>query len=211
MNASGPAHTLRPHSATALSILVWVILGAMAIEAVLAAGIEGLRVMPGLALLAALTWAVLWAPRLVLLPDGVQVRNLLHTYALPFSRIEEVRLGVMVRFDVDALAGRPRKITAWNAPGIGRDNPLARETSTATDMRGSGPASGAQRRRRLSRAERLRKDQSASRSVIVRERWEEWRLHHSAGEDAVAERSLNVAVVSVVGALIVLVAVQLAL
>lgn len=211
MNASGPDHVLRPHGATVLSILVWAILGAMAIEAVLAAGLEGLRVLPGLALLAALIWAVLWAPRLVLLAEGVRVRNLLHTYALPFARIQEVRLGMMVRFDVDALDGKPRKITAWNAPGIGRDNPLGREVAMATDVRGIGLSSRGQTRRRLSRGERLVRDQNSSRSAIVRERWEQWHLQHPAGGEAVAERSLNLATLSVVGVLIVVVAVQLAL
>lgn len=211
MTSPGSTHTLRPRGAIVLTLLVWVVLGALAVEAVFAAGVEGLRVAPVLALLAALTWAVLWAPRLVLLPDGVEVRNLLHTYTLPFARIEAVRLGAMVRFDVDALGGRPRRITAWNAPGIGRDNPLAREGRESTGHHGSADLVGVQTRRRLSRAERLRRDQASSRSAIVRQRWEEWHERHPAAGDAVAERSLNVAVLAVVGVLLVLVAVLLAL
>lgn len=202
MSSTDPAHLLRPHGATVLSIVVWVVVAAMALEALLSAGIGGLLVYPGLALIAAAVWAVLWAPRLVLRPTGVEVRNLLHTYDLPFARIQDVRLGAMVHFEVDALEGRPRRVTAWNAPGVGRDSPLSRVGTSVVGARSGGPGAATQTRRTLSRAERLRKDQSASRSAIVRERWEEWHGKHPAGDPAPARRSLNVVVLSVLAVVV---------
>lgn len=211
MSSAVPRHVLRPHGATVLSIVAWVVLGALALEALISAGIGGIIVYPGLALIAVLVWAVLWAPRLLLLPEGVEVRNPLHTYTLPFARIQEVRLGAMVHFDVDELRGRARRVTAWNAPGIGRDNPLARADASPSSERGSSTVSGPERRRRLSRAERLRRDQSASRSALVRARWEDWHEQHPGGGSETAGRTLNVVVLAVVGAVLLANAVMLLL
>lgn len=202
MSSSAPAPSLRPRGAIVICLLVWVILAALAIEALFSAGIAGLLVYPGLALVAVVLWAVLWAPRLVLLPEGVEVRNLLHTYSLPFDRIEAVRLGAMVLFDVDDLGGRPRRVTAWNAPGVRRDNPLRRGPESSRGEHVDGAARRTERRRRLSQAERLRQDQASSRSAVVLERWERWHDTHPAGADAPARRSLNVLVLAVVGAVV---------
>ncbi|ATG55534.1 hypothetical protein CFK41_12690 [Brachybacterium ginsengisoli] len=210
MSSTDTEHVLRPHGATVLSIVVWAVAVAMALEALFSAGVGGLLVYPGLALIAALVWALLWAPRLVLRPAGVEVRNLLHTYDLPFARIQDVRLGAMVHFEVDELQGRSRRVTAWNAPGVGRDNPLARVGRPETGARSGGPGAGTQARRRLSRAERLRNDQDSSRSAIVRERWEEWQGKHPAADPAPARRSLNVVVLSVLAVVVALNALMLA-
>lgn len=192
---------LRPHGASAICLLVWILLAGLTVEAVYSAGLVGLFIVPGLALVAAVIWALLWAPRLVLLPEGVQVRNLLHSYRLPFARIEKVRLGAMVGFDVDELRGRPRRVTAWNAPGIGRDNPLqkAGERTDALHPAPYGAAQRTARRRRLSSAERMRRDQAASRSAVVRERWEDWHSQHPQGGDEPATRAPNLGVLAVLG------------
>ena len=213
--ASGTTLSLRPRGATILSIFVWCILGAMAIEAVLAAGLAGLGVFPGLALVTVLIWAVLWAPRVILHRERVEVRNILHTYHLPFAAIERVRLGAMLRFDLHEERRGLRSVTAWNAPGIRRDLGAGRgraeqESRTAAPA----PTSGTARRRALSAGERLRHDQQASRSSVIRDRGEAWAERQdgrstttttsTAGtakgqEMPHAERRLNVVVLAVLG------------
>lgn len=214
---AGNTLVLRPRGATVLSILVWCILGAMALEAVLAAGARGLVVLPGLALISALIWAVLWAPRVVLHAQEVEVRNLLHTYRLPFPLIRAVRLGAMLRFEVTDGPDSSRTLTAWNAPGIRRDvGALGRAGGRSGGADQQRPTTGTQRRRALSQGERLRRDQSASRSAVVRERWEAWdeasASSGSSGSTATAgrdgadvryERTLNTPVFLVLGALLV--------
>lgn len=207
MSSSDPAApvVLRPYGASVICILVWALLAGLAVEALFSAGLVGLFLVPGLALVAALIWAVLWAPRLELLNEGVRVRNLLHNYSLPFARIEQVRLGAMVSFEVDDLGGRPRRVNAWNAPGIGRDNPLRGTTGPRTDSLHPAPSGASLRtdtRRRLSRAERMRRDQEASRSAAVRDRWEDWHHTHPEGGEAPASRSLNLGVFAVLGVVV---------
>lgn len=205
-----PLH-LRPHGATVLAIVVWVVLGLLAVEALLSAGVRGLGVVPGLALIAGLIWLLLWAPRVVLHEEEVEVRNILTTHHLPFAAITAVRLGAMLRLDTRAADGAPRTISAWNAPGIGRDNPLAR---AGRDEPGAG---GTDRRRRLSRGERLRRDQERSRSAVVRDRWESWAERQgdepaaAADGTAIPTTSVNVREIVVLGVLIGLVALRVAL
>lgn len=212
---SGTALSLRPRGATVLSIFVWCILGAMAIEALFAAGFAGLGVFPGLALVTALIWAVLWAPRVVLHSERVEVRNILHTYHLPFAAIESVRLGAMLRFDLHEGQRGLHSVTAWNAPGIRRDLGSGR-AGAEQESRAAAPAptSGTARRRALSPGERLRHDQQASRSAVIRDRWENWqekqdeRTPPTAGGAAAgqgtphAERRLNGVVLAVLGAVL---------
>lgn len=201
-----PVH-LRPYGASVLCIVVWAILAAMALEALFSAGTRGLVVFPGLALVAAVLWALLWAPRVVLLPHGVDVRNIGRSVYLPFAAIERVRLGAMVRFDVVDEQDRARTITAWNAPGIGRDKMLRHADPRAISSRGAQPGEGV--RRRLSRGERLESDQKSSRSAIIRDRWQaskqsaESRDHALDATADIPHTRVNGLVIGVLGVLLV--------
>lgn len=201
-----PVH-LRPYGASVLCIVVWCILAAMALEALFSAGTRGLVVFPGLALVAAVLWALLWAPRVVLRPHGVDVRNIWRSVYLPFAAIERVRLGAMIRFDVVDDRDRARTITAWNAPGLGRDKMLRHADPRVISSRGAQPGDGV--RRRLSPGERLENDQKASRSAIIRDRWQAARqssetLGQALGaSDGRVQTRVNGLVIGVLGVLLV--------
>lgn len=128
-----PAHTaahdpggtlhLRPHSAVVICAVVGLIGFGLTLDAVLRAGWEGLLVLPVPLFVLALVWMVLWAPRVVLHEDEVEVRNVLVTHRLPFAAIQEVRVGAMLRFEVTTRRAATSTVTAWNAPALGRDAP----------------------------------------------------------------------------------------
>lgn len=204
---TAPIH-LRPYGASILCIVVWCILGAMAIEALFSAGLRGLTVFPGLALIAAVLWALLWAPRVVLLPGAVEVRNIWRSVHLPFSAITAVRLGAMVRFDVEDEQQHERTITAWNAPGIGRDH-VTRNVDRRTVGR-AGARGGDAVPHRLNQGERLDRDQRASRSAIVRDRWQAWtdaagtRRSDALEAPEQVRTRVNTSVIAVLGVLVVL-------
>lgn len=164
LDTGGTLH-LRPRMASVLSIIVALMALGLSVEAVLRAGWQGVLVLPVPLFLLALVWMVLWAPRVVLHEDSVEVRNVLTTSQLPFAAIQEVRLGAMLRFDVDSPRGGTTTITAWNAPALGRDMPWRREAMLhEQQLRG----------RRLTPQERLVHDQRRSRSAVIRQRWERW-------------------------------------
>lgn len=160
----GPLH-LRPHGATVLCLVVAVLGLGLTLDAVLRAGWQGVLVLPAPLLLLALVWMVLWAPRVVLHEDSVEVRNVLVTHHLPFAAIQEVRLGAMLRFEVATQRAATSTITAWNAPALGRDAPWRRE-AVMHEQRLRGRGSTPQ--------ERLVSDQLRSRSAVVKRRWERW-------------------------------------
>lgn len=168
---------MRPRSAELICAAVWLLCAALLVDAVVRAGLPGLRVVPVLALAAAGAWALLWAPRVVLHPAEVEVRNILRTVHLPFPAIRRVRLGAMLRFDALDPDGHVRTVTAWNAPGVGRDRP---------GRHGERVRVGQRRPRHVGPAERLARDQEASPSAIIRERWEQWSDQHEAGAGATA-------------------------
>lgn len=153
---------LRPRSATILSLLVWGVCLLLSVQAVLGAGLEGVIALPLPLLISAAVWAVLWSPQVILREDGVRVRNIVHSYWLPFDAITAVRIGAMLRLDALDATGYERTVTAWNAPGLPR----------------SSAPSAAQRRRAsaggepiASEAQRLSSDQAACPSAVVRQRW----------------------------------------
>lgn len=171
MTDSAP-FALRPRSAILICILTWALCAALLIDALARAGAPGLRVLPFLVLAAVVVWALLWNPRVVLADDRVLVRNVLVSHTLPFAAIRRVRLGSMLRFDVAAVRGGERTITAWNAPGIGRDR-LDLSRGSAQAMSAGSRGHGAPRPR-LGPGERLARDQQRSGSAIVVRCWEQW-------------------------------------
>lgn len=208
---------LRPRGGLVLCALVWAVSAAFLLDAVVRAGLPGLRVLPVLALASALAWALLWAPRVVLRAEEVEVRNVLISHHVPFAAIAAVRLGAMLRIDVREPGpdARVRTITAWNAPGVGRDRPPRPEH---TPRPGSAPAAGGPPRR-LGPGERLARDQQRSRSAIVVRRWEE--RADAASREADPARAgdtppgmttrANTLVLAILSACVIAVAVPLAL
>lgn len=190
-----------------LSVLVWVTCALLMAQALLVAGASALLLAPGPLLVSALIWALLWNPRVVLPADGesVVVRNPLRTVTVPMAAIQDVRLGAMLRLRVaDGAESRSRVITAWNAPGTGKDDHRDRLSTMgaedrgrrgaarrAADLRGGSSRAGAgaggrgaSPDQRSGWAERLVRDQRASPSYAVVEAWETWRELH--GDEAPA-------------------------
>ena len=177
---------LRPHGATVLCAVVGLLGLGLALDAVLRAGWQGVLTLPVLLLIMALVWMVLWAPRVVLHEDSVEVRNIVVTHQIPFAMIEEVRVGAMLRLETAGRDGTTKTITAWNAPALSRDAPWRRQAQIhEQDLRG----------RRLTPQERLVNDQQSSRSAVIKLRWERWQdrregqpgqpaLDRAAGTDA---------------------------
>ena len=156
---------LRPHGATVLCAVVGLLGLGLALDAVLRAGWRGVMTLPVLLLLMALVWMVLWAPRVVLHEDSVEVRNVVVTHLIPFAAIGEVRVGAMLRLEVAGRDGATSTITAWNAPALSRDAPWRRQAMMhEQNLRG----------RRLTAPERLVDDQRSSRSAVIKQRWERW-------------------------------------
>jgi hypothetical protein len=197
---------LRPHGATTLCIVVWLIGAGLLVEAVIRAGWQGVLLIPVPLLLLALVWLVLWAPRVVLHEDSVEVRNILVTHHLPFPAIEEVRVGAMLRFEVVTRRGDRTTLTAWNAPALARDAPWRREVRMHEQhLQG----------RRATPQERLVHDQQRSRSAVIKQRWERWLdrrdepgWNPSEAGDPVMSTRVNVLQIAVVGVCVLLVVVR---
>ena len=173
---------IRPGGALVLCAIVWLLCAATVLESIWLLGAAGWRFAVLPAAVSAVVWALLWAPRVVVHEDAIQVRNVLETWTLPMASIDRVRLGAMLRFELMPADddAHSRTITAWNAPGVGRDRP--RERLARMDPRArSGGATG-----RPDWAQRLRRDQLESSSYAAVEAWERWEAAHGRGSRAAA-------------------------
>lgn len=108
--------TFRPMFNKVLSIVVWAVLAALAVGALLVPGT--LAAAPGIVLgaaaVAALVWAVLWAPYVAVDDDGVEVANVLREFRVPWAALihVETRYALVLR-----TPGRSISATAAPAPG----------------------------------------------------------------------------------------------
>lgn len=167
---------VRPRSAALLCLVTAVILAALMIDALLRAGADGLRWLPAVLLIGAVIWAVLWRPCVIAGRESVQVRNVLSTADLPYAAVTAVRIGAMVRLEYEDASGRERTVTAWNAPGVGRESPRGRLGRIHGQERSR--TSAAERRTVADWGERLVRDQQRSPSAVIRRRWEQWHEQH---------------------------------
>ncbi|MDO5645706.1 MAG: hypothetical protein Q4G21_08500 [Dermabacter sp.] len=177
--ASAPTYVLRPVSATVIPVLTWALVAYFVIDAVWKGGYDSLwNHGPFLLLASVAAWVVLWAPRLIVYGDRVEMRNILHTYTAKFGAIEKVGIGAMVSMIVRTASGTTRTVTAWNAPGVGRDRPADRLST----MKRHEPSVARQGNlaRRAGPGERLRQDQEKATSFVLYERWERWWDRHEA-------------------------------
>ncbi len=189
-------HVLRPTSATVISIIAWAFAAYLLADAVWKTGVTGLLTYgPLLALSAALVWAILWAPRVIVHQDSVEVRNVLHTYRAHYSAIDKVSIGAMVRIVARNAKGSAHTVTAWNAPGVGRDKPV----DAAIRARHGGQNYAAER---LGPEARLAHDQRNSPSWVLFERWDAWHDRHAESgiesETSVLNASVNWITVGIV-------------
>lgn len=81
---------------------------------------------PWLLLIAAVIYALLWRPSLIVHDDSAIIRNPFVSYRLPFADITDVRIGPTVSVRAQDAGGDVRRITSWNAPGAPRRSPRDR-------------------------------------------------------------------------------------
>lgn len=205
--ADGSTH-VRPGGALVLCALVWLFCGATVAQALWLLGAAGWRLTVLPLVVSAVVWALLWAPRVVVRPEQIEVRNVLVTHVLPMAVIDDVRLGAMLRIVLAPArpGGRPATITAWNAPGVGRDD--HRDRIASGDVRSRHGSGAGGRPPRADWAQRLRRDQAASPSQAAVDAWETWRSGRAtaptgegaADGEAGSTRHLNRAVLVVLAA-----------
>ncbi|HLS33661.1 MAG TPA: PH domain-containing protein [Brevibacterium sp.] len=190
----GSTH-IRPGGALVLCTIVWALCAATIVESVWAVGIHGWQFAVLPLAVSAVVWALLWAPRVVVRPDRLEIRNVLITHVVPMAAIEDVRLGSMLRVILPPRAeGAKREvITAWNAPGVGKDRP--RDRLARSDIR-SRYEERSRHTAPSTWSERLVRDQRASPSHAVVQAWEQHRSA-DAGDAGEPSRHLNTAVLIV--------------
>lgn len=188
---------IRPGGALVLCVVVWLLCAATVAESLWLLGADGWRFAVLPLAISCLVWALLWAPRVVVHDERIEVRNVLETWTLPMGSIDRVRLGAMLRFELVPVQGRarPRVLTAWNAPGVGRDRPRERLARIDPRSRAAGAAD------RPDWAQRLRRDQLESPSHAAVEAWERWDEAQGgpradADEEAVPARRPNLGVIA---------------
>lgn len=170
--------SLRPASALWIPALTWAIVAFLLADAILKNRWDTvLQFGPWLALAASLVWLVLFSPATLVYQRGVVIRNVFHEYSAPYGAIDHIGLGAMVSIRARTESGTTRTITAWNAPGIGRDKPAdAHVRISGRDRRGG--------RQHIGPAERLRNDQERSPSRVLVSAWEAWQIAHHKDSDA---------------------------
>ncbi|GAB3569875.1 hypothetical protein [Spelaeicoccus albus] len=72
---------------------------------------------PWLLLIAAVLYALLWRPALIVGTGTATIRNPFVSYELPFADIVDVRIGPTVSVQLRDGGGRVYRLTSWNAPG----------------------------------------------------------------------------------------------
>ena len=175
---------LRPSSALWIPAITWAIIAFLLGDAILKNRWDTvLQFGPWLGLAASLVWLILFSPATLVYPGGVVVRNVLHEYSAPYAAIEHIGLGAMVSIRARTESGTTRTVTAWNAPGIGRDKPAD------AHVRISGRDRYAERGH-VGPAERLRNDQERSPSRVLVHAWETWQVKHAKDFDARSETAV---------------------
>lgn len=198
----GSTH-IRPGGALVLCLIVWALCAATIVESFWAVGIHGWQFAVLPLAVSAVVWALLWAPRVVVRRDRLEVRNVFITHVLPMAAIEDVRLGAMLRVILPPRSegGEPVVITAWNAPGVGKDRP--RDRLASSDVRSRHGRERAQHAAPWAWSERLVRDQRASPSHAVVQAWQQ---HRPADAGGVGEpsRHVNTAVLIVLAIAVLL-------
>lgn len=169
--------SLRPASALWIPALTWAIIAFLLADAILKNRWDTvLQFGPWLALAASLVWLVLFSPATLVYQRGVVIRNVFHEYSAPYGAIDHIGLGAMVSIRARTESGTTRTITAWNAPGIGRDKPADAHVRISGRDRRAG-------RQHIGPAERLRNDQERSPSRVLVSAWEAWQIAHHKDSD----------------------------
>lgn len=105
--------TLRPASSRPVAVVVWGVAAVLAAD-VIVRGLPGSAwtFLPWLAVASLAVWMVMWVPGLIVTSDGVEVREVIRTYRLPYGCIEHISPGGLVKIEYRD-AERVRTLTTW--------------------------------------------------------------------------------------------------
>lgn len=165
---------LRTKMSLVIAFMVWLVLAYLLFDAVLKLGAASLwQYGPLILLIAVLNWVFMYAPNMKITHNAVEINNIFHSYQADFAAIEKVNIAAMVSILARTETGTKR-ITAWNAPGIKKDNFSDRLSSHDGIVASSKPRSGGIKSApnlRLSSEARFDRDQRLSPSYVLYERW----------------------------------------
>ena len=101
---------LRQRSGPIITVIVWAFLAFLLGDALLRGAWDTVgRFGPGLVLIGWLAFIVLWRPALVVGTDEVEVREILRTTTVPFTRIRDIRLGSVVTIETASAMVEPAR------------------------------------------------------------------------------------------------------
>lgn len=207
---------LRTRMSIFIAGAIWLLCFVLLADAVNVRGLEALwQYGAYIFAICALTWVFMFGPRVKVDDQSVEIHNILHSYRAHFDAIEKVNIGAMTSIIARTLSGTTRRITAWNAPGVKRDNFSDKITShnglaPSATHRAAGQSAGPAPR--LSAEARLARDQRATDSYVLFERWEN-HLQKTANpsQSEVVEISFNRLHLALITASVLVVALRMVL
>lgn len=194
---------LSPRFGRILTIAVGVVAAAALASAVSQGAESVLRTVAPVALLVVATWAAFWRPTVVVHADSVTVRNVFSTEEVDLADIQ--RIDTRFALTLDTVNGR---VTAWAAPAPGRHSVITAQRSDTRHLPESTYSGGTMRPGDLVTSD------SGTAAAVIRRRWEDLRDEKGGIGDGPAtgrRRTVHVATIAVLAALLVAAALSLAL
>lgn len=116
------AVVLRQSGAVLVPVAVWGVCAGVVVDSLVEGGtpLDQVRTVLVMVSISFVAWMFLASPCLVLVRSGVRVVNLVRVHWIPFEVLDEVQARGLTALVVRDRAGRLRRITSWNAPGVPR-------------------------------------------------------------------------------------------
>ncbi len=201
MDEALPKH-LRLISSTWIAVIGWILLVVGYAEPVVTGRWQIMfDYAPGMAAIAWLLFVFFWAPRLVVDLEHVSVRNTWMTTTVPYPRIDDVNIGLLVKIKYRDNADDQRSVVVWNAPGLPKitksfGSPDTNEVFNPLPNMGKRPGHSVDQNYEL---------QVFGESNIAIEMWQE----HLSDPDAPVERKVHWITIVITALFAVLLAVKL--
>jgi len=153
----GDTVTLHSRFNRILAVVLWALSGLMIFIA-LVGDAHLVALYPGAALLALFAWAGLWRPAVRVGADGVEVRNVTHRVAIPWTAL--IHVDTRYALTLHTPSG---KFAAWSAPAPGMIGSMRASRNPANREARAADAS--------LRAGDLLGTESGNAATVVREQW----------------------------------------
>lgn len=119
MKAAQPTQDLRLTSSLWISVLGWIGLGILFIDLIAGQQWDLLfAYAPGLGVAAWVLYFFFFAPKIRVGGAQVEVRNVWTTTRIPYSKVDDITIGLLVKIHYRDRNETARQITSWNAPGL---------------------------------------------------------------------------------------------